>query len=66
MTDEEHHSIEAIRKKVHSVLAALTPAEAKALRARFGIGTLDQAAAAEEGTLRALARELAMLRKKKP
>ena len=66
MTDEEPKYVEALRKKIHSVLAALTPEEAKALRARFGIKTVDPAAAEEEGTLRALARERAMLKKKRP
>jgi predicted nucleic acid-binding protein len=33
----DRRTIEALRKTTHSVLAALTPAEAKALRARFGI-----------------------------
>jgi predicted nucleic acid-binding protein len=33
----DQRTIEALRKTTHSVLAALTPAEAKALRARFGI-----------------------------
>jgi predicted nucleic acid-binding protein len=38
----DQRTIEALRKTTHSVLAALTPAEAKALRARFGI--IDQGA----------------------
>ena len=65
MIVEERKSVESIRKEVHTLLAALTPAQAKALRARFGIKTMDPVAAEEEGTLRALARELALLKKKK-
>jgi len=66
VSEEERKSVEAVRKEVHSLLAALTPAQAKALRARFGIKTMEPGAAEEEGSLRALARELAMLKKKKP
>jgi DNA-directed RNA polymerase sigma subunit (sigma70/sigma32) len=65
MIHAKRKSVEVIRKEVHSVLATLTPAEAKALRARFGIKTMDPVGAEEEATLRALARELAMLKKKK-
>ena len=35
--DVDLRTIETLRKTTHSVLAALTPAEAKALRVRFGI-----------------------------
>ena len=67
-----HHrtkSVEAMRNEVHSFLAGLTPKEAQALRARFGIDTADPPAAdedREEEALRALARKLAMLNKKRP
>jgi DNA-directed RNA polymerase sigma subunit (sigma70/sigma32) len=65
MSDDKGTWAEAIRKDVHSLLAALTPQEAKALRARFGIDEANRVADDEDGTLRALARELAMLKKKK-
>jgi DNA-directed RNA polymerase sigma subunit (sigma70/sigma32) len=65
MSDDTRKSVEAIRKEVHSFLATLTPAQAKILRARFGINFVDPVIAEEEGTLRELARELAMLKKKK-
>jgi DNA-directed RNA polymerase sigma subunit (sigma70/sigma32) len=56
--------IEAYRKEIHAALATLTPEQARALRARFGI---DGAGAAprEEETLSALVRELAMLKKRR-
>jgi DNA-directed RNA polymerase sigma subunit (sigma70/sigma32) len=57
--------VEAVRKQVHSILETLTPAEAKALRTRFGMDLAEQSAEEEGETLRALARELAMLKKKK-
>jgi DNA-directed RNA polymerase sigma subunit (sigma70/sigma32) len=57
--------MEAIRKEVNSLLAALTPQEAEALRARFGTDDAIRVPDDEEATLRALARELAMLKKKK-
>ena len=62
MQDDEFESMDAIRKVVHTNLMSLTPEEAKALRARY---KLDQGKDAEEDDLRALARELASLRKKK-
>jgi DNA-directed RNA polymerase sigma subunit (sigma70/sigma32) len=65
MGDEKADWTEAIRSEVHSLLAALTPQEAKALRARFGIDDANRVADDEEGTLRALARELTMLKKKR-
>ncbi len=65
MMAQERKSAESIRKEVHTLLAALTPAQAKALRARFGIKTMDPAVAEEGGTLRALARAIALLKKKK-
>ncbi|MGA2563096.1 MAG: hypothetical protein ABSF96_05990 [Steroidobacteraceae bacterium] len=55
---------EAIRAKVHSLLAALTPQEAKALRAQFGIDEAGRAPDEEEVILRALARDLGVLQKK--
>jgi DNA-directed RNA polymerase sigma subunit (sigma70/sigma32) len=63
--DDERKSLEWIRHEVHTLLAALTPAKAKALRARFGIETAESIVAEEEETLRALARELALLKKKR-
>jgi DNA-directed RNA polymerase sigma subunit (sigma70/sigma32) len=71
MSDDESKSIKIIRKGSHtvpaalSVLSSLTPQEAEALRARFGIDGTDRVPDEEEGTQRALARELAMLKKKK-
>jgi DNA-directed RNA polymerase sigma subunit (sigma70/sigma32) len=64
MSDEQGKSIEAIRKQVHSYLAALTPQEAKALRARFGLSGAGRSDEDEE-PVRALARELARLKKKR-
>jgi len=37
MNDDKNKSADALRKAVLSTLAALTPQEVKALRARFGI-----------------------------
>ncbi len=65
MSDEERKPADALRREVISVLAALTPQEAKALRARFGIEPVGPGADVDEGAVRALARELAT-RKKKP
>jgi hypothetical protein len=61
MSDDKQKTVEAVRNEVHSALAALTPAQAKELRARFG---LDAAPTEGEEKLRALARELS--RRKKP
>jgi hypothetical protein len=66
MTENEREWMDRIRHKVHTLLASRTPEEARALRTRFGIGAADPPGADEEGTLRALARELAMLKRKKP
>jgi DNA-directed RNA polymerase sigma subunit (sigma70/sigma32) len=65
MDDEKANWIEMIRKEVQSLLGVLTPREAKALRARFGLDENNRVTGDEEGTLRALARELAMLKRKK-
>jgi hypothetical protein len=65
MNDEQPDWMEAIRKDVHSLLAALTPQEAEALRAQFVIDDANRIPDDDEGTLRALARELAILKKKK-
>jgi DNA-directed RNA polymerase sigma subunit (sigma70/sigma32) len=62
MSQASNRSMEDIRKKVHSYLAALTPDEAKALRARFGLSK-DQSPDSDEEGLRALARHLATLKK---
>jgi len=53
-----------LRKEVESRLSALSPAEAKALRARFGLDTPPDEDDDEE-SLRALARELTMLKQSK-
>jgi DNA-directed RNA polymerase sigma subunit (sigma70/sigma32) len=58
-------TIESMRKLVHEVLATLTPQEAKALRARFGLDAAKADSSANEETLQTLARELAMLKKKR-
>jgi len=65
MIENEREWMERVRQRIHTLLAALTPEEAKALRARFGISAEDSAAAEEEGTLLAMARELAILKKQK-
>lgn len=66
MGEESNKAMEDLRKKVHSYLAGLTPEEAKALRARFGLSSTGQSPDTEEEALRALAGELAKLKKKKP
>jgi DNA-directed RNA polymerase sigma subunit (sigma70/sigma32) len=53
-----------LRKEVQSLLNALSPGEAKALRARFGLDTPPEEDDDEE-SLRALARELAALKTKR-
>ena len=66
MSDERGKSIDAIRKEVHSYLAALAPQEAKALRARFGFSAAGGSDEDEdEEPVRALARELARLKQKR-
>jgi DNA-directed RNA polymerase sigma subunit (sigma70/sigma32) len=65
MNDGREKSADAIRKQVLNYLAALTPQEAKVLRARFGISTVDRSNEGDEASLRALARELARLKKKR-
>jgi hypothetical protein len=55
--------MDELRKKVHYYLAALTPEEAKALRARFGISPAGQPPDMDEEALRALASELSKLKK---
>jgi DNA-directed RNA polymerase sigma subunit (sigma70/sigma32) len=62
MSQASNKSMEDIRKTVHSYLAALTPEEAKALRARFGLSQ-GQATDTDEEALRALASHLATLKK---
>jgi hypothetical protein len=54
----------ATRERLYSWLAALTPQEAKALRARFGIDKVRPTPDEEEVVLRALARNLAVWQKK--
>jgi DNA-directed RNA polymerase sigma subunit (sigma70/sigma32) len=68
MSHHKTKSVEVMRNEVHSFLAGLTPKEAQALRARFGIDTADSSADddKEEEALRELARKLAMLKIKKP
>jgi DNA-directed RNA polymerase sigma subunit (sigma70/sigma32) len=58
-------TVESRRKLVHEVLATLTPQEAKALRARCGLDAAKPDSGANEEILQALARELAMLKKKR-
>lgn len=64
MSHDKVTPMESTRKFVHDVLATLTPQEAMALRARFGLDAAVPATEADQGTLQALARELAMLKKK--
>lgn len=56
---------ERIDSQIQALLTALTPTQAQAMRARFGIVETGGPEAADERTLRALARELATLNKKK-
>ena len=56
--------METIRKEVHSLLGALRPQEAKALRARFGIDDANRAVDDDDKELRALVYQLAKLKKK--
>jgi DNA-directed RNA polymerase sigma subunit (sigma70/sigma32) len=65
MSDRKDKSMEAIRKEVHTLLANLTPQEAKALRARFKIDLADERPDEAERQLQDLARELARLKKKR-
>jgi DNA-directed RNA polymerase sigma subunit (sigma70/sigma32) len=64
MNEKSHALLEAMRERVRTQLAALTPREAKALRVRFGLDTTDLTTSEEEEALRALAQELAMLKRK--
>ncbi len=59
MNDDKMKAAEAIRKQVNSVLRALSPTEAKALRIRFGIAWDGAYSEEEVEPPRALARELA-------
>jgi hypothetical protein len=52
------------REQINSWLAALSPKEAKALRARFGLDKPGRTVDEAEVILRALARDLAALRRK--
>ncbi len=61
MKDDKVEPMASVRKAVHAQLMSLTPEEAKALRARFRI---DKGTDTEDDDLRALARELAKLKKK--
>lgn len=64
MVQRDDLSKEDRREEINSLLAFLTPKEAKALRTRFGI---DEEAEEDvtDDVLEAMARELAILRKKK-
>ncbi len=53
-----------LRNQVQSLLSTLSPGEAKALRARFGLDTPPDEED-DEDSLRALARELTTLKKRK-
>lgn len=64
MADSKDSSKENQREDVHSLLAFLTPEEAKALRTRFGIDEEAEEDVADD-VLEAMARELALLRKSK-
>ena len=54
-----------LRKEVQSLLSTLSPGELKALRTRFGLGTQRPDEDDDEESLRALARELRALKKKR-
>lgn len=64
MAKRKDLSKENRRGQVHSLLAFLTPKEAKALRTRFGIDEETEEDVAND-VLEAMARELAILRKNK-
>jgi DNA-directed RNA polymerase sigma subunit (sigma70/sigma32) len=64
VSNDKVSPIESMRKVVHEVLATLTPQDAKVLRSRFGLYAAKPDSGADEGTLRALAREVAMFKKK--
>jgi hypothetical protein len=64
MSAEKEQSADTLRNQVHSYLATLTPQEAKALRALFGLSAAGRSDEDEE-PIRALARELARLKKKR-
>jgi hypothetical protein len=66
MSDDKTKPVDALRRETLSALAALTPAEAKALRARFGLEPQGPGPDADEAALRSLAQELAMRKKQKP
>jgi hypothetical protein len=57
--------IEQVRKEVHAALASLTPEQARTLRVVFRISSSGPTGDEEENTVRALARELAVLNLKK-
>lgn len=61
---ESGMDMEAFQKEIHAALATLTPAQARAWRARFGNHGAGHAPREEE-TLSALVRELAMLKRRK-
>jgi predicted nucleic acid-binding protein len=61
-TDES--TLEALRKTTHSVLAALTPGEAKALRVRFGIDMSSQIDLRPELTLESIGKRFDEMRER--
>jgi len=63
-TKRDGRLTKATRAQILSWLAALTPQQAKALHARFGIDEVERTADEEEIILRALARDFAVLQKK--
>jgi hypothetical protein len=63
-SNDKRKSAEGIRNEFHDLLAALRPQQAKALRSRFGLEA-DSVQGREEDDLRAIARELAQLKKRK-
>jgi len=63
-TKRDGRLTKATREQILSWLAALTPQQAKALHARFGIDEVERTADEEEIILRALARDFAVLQKK--
>ena len=65
MNDDENVPKEVVEREVRLHFAGLTPEQVKALRVRFGLDAPGLDARGEERALRALAKELAVLKRTK-